>query len=71
MEMFSKRFSILVKEVFNKNDLHILATIPNKVTGGPLGTLLESLKQNPHCNLIEVTKANRNDLIERICSILE
>ena len=71
MEMFSKRFPALVKEVFNRSDLHILATIPVKVSNGPLATLLDTLKKNPDCQLIEVTKNNRNELLQEVCSILQ
>ena len=69
--MFSKKFPTMVRDAFNRNDIRILATIPNKVTGGPLGTLLEALKKNPNCDLVEVSKANRNDLLDSICSTLE
>ena len=72
MEMFSKKFPQLVKTLFSKrSDLHILATIPNRVTGGPLGSLLEELKKNEAAELIEVSKSNRNDVIDKILSILE
>ena len=71
MEMFSKRFPALVKEVFNRSDLHILATIPVKVSNGPLATLLDTLKKNLDCQLIEVTKNNRNELLQEVCSILQ
>ena len=71
MEMFSKRFPMYVKEVFERNDLQILATIPNKVSGGPLNTLLETLKNNPHCIVKEVSKENRDVLFETICSNFE
>ena len=60
-----------VKNVFRMKDLHILATIPNKVGPGPLGTLLEELKNNEDAKLIEVTKANRDDIISEILPILE
>ena len=71
MEMFSKRFPKLIKEVFDRNDLQILATIPNKVPGGPLNALLETLKKNPHCVVKEVSKENRDGLFETLCSDLE
>ena len=71
MEVFSKKFPQLVKNVFRMKDLHILATIPSKVGPGPLGTLLEELKNNEDAKLIEVTKANRDDIISEILPILE
>lgn len=71
MEMFSKRFPQFVKSAFRMKDLHILATIPNKVGPGPLGTLLEELKKNDDATIIEVTRANRDDIVREILLILD
>ena len=70
MEMFSRKFPQLVKNAFNTKDLHILATIPNKIGPGPLATLLDELKKNDAAQLIEVTKTNRDNVIETIVPIL-
>ena len=70
MEMFSRKFPQLVKNAFNTRDLHILATIPNKVGPGPLATILDELKKNDAAQLIEVTKTNRDNVIDNIVAIL-
>ena len=70
MEMFSRKFPQLVKNAFNTKDLHILATIPNKIGPGPLATLLDELKKNDAAQLIEVSKTNRDNVIETIVPIL-
>ena len=61
--MYSKLFAPKIQEIFHKkDDCTILATIPNKVSSGPLRTLLDALKKN--AEIIDVTKANRDDLLE-------
>ena len=68
MEMFSKKFAPTIQDVFKKEACIILATMPNKVTHGPLSTLLESLKKD--AEIVQVTKANRNNLVESILAKL-
>merc|ERR1712173_343091 len=44
MEMYSELFAPKIQDIFQKkDDCTILATIPNKVSSGPLCTLLDAL----------------------------
>lgn len=71
MEMFSKKFANKIREIFTKeNNLAVLATIPNKISSGPLATLIALIKSNKNSKVIEVTKSNRNDILDEIVSSL-
>ena len=71
MEMFSKKFSTKIREVFApQNNITVLATIPNKISSGPLANLIDTLKSDTRSKLIEVTKSNRNDILQEIISTL-
>ena len=65
MELFSKRFENLVREIFDKKD-KILATVPVK----NVHPLVKELKERQDCFLIEVTLSNRNSLPEKIIELL-
>ena len=67
MEMFSKNFATKIREVFAaRNNLTVLATIPNKISTGPLATLIESIKKETNSKVIEVSKSNRDDILQEI-----
>ena len=67
MEMFSKKFSTKIREVFAaQNRLTVLATIPNKISSGPLASLIESIKKETNSKVIEVSKSNRDDILQEI-----
>ena len=67
MEMFSKKFSTKIREVFAaQNRLTVLATIPNKISSGPLASLIESIKKETNSKVIEVSKSNRNNILQEI-----
>ena len=67
MEMFSKKFATKIREVFAaRNNLTVLATIPNKISTGPLATLIESIKNETNSKVIEVSKSNRDDILQEI-----
>jgi uncharacterized protein with WD repeat len=71
MEMFSKKFATKIREVFAaKNRLTVLATIPNKIPTGPLASLIESIKKETNSKVIEVSKSNRDDILQEIISTL-
>ena len=71
MEMFSKKFATKIREIFTtENNLAVLATIPNKISSGPLATLIALIKSNKNSKVIEVTKSNRNDILDEIVSSL-
>ena len=58
MELFSKRFDKVVKAVFDRNDVIIVATVPvSKVS------LAETLKARPDCKTFVVTRENRDGLL--------
>ena len=63
MEMLSPKFGVAVKAIFDRNDVHILASIPVKSNPGTLGNLLDKLKKNPSCSLVHVTQQNRNSIL--------
>ena len=67
MEMFSKKFATKIREVFAaQNRLTVLATIPNKISSGPLASLIESIKKETNSKVIEVSKSNRDDILQEI-----
>ena len=67
MEMFSKKFAIKIREVFAaQNRMTVLATIPNKISTGPLASLIESIKKETNSKVIEVSKSNRDDILQDI-----
>ena len=67
MEMFSKKFATKIREVFAaQNRLTVLATIPNKISSGPLASLIESIKKETNSKVIEVSKSNRNNILQEI-----
>ena len=67
MEMFSKKFATKIREVFAaQNRLTVLATIPNKISTGPLASLIESIKKETNSEVIEVSKSNRDDILQDI-----
>ena len=71
MEMFSKKFATKIREVFAaRNNLTVLATIPNKISSGPLASLIESIKKEANSKVIEVSKSNRDDILQEIISTL-
>ena len=71
MEMFSKKFATKIREVFAaQNRLTVLATIPNKIPTGPLASLIESIKKETNSKVIEVSKSNRDDILQEIISTL-
>ena len=71
MEMFSKNFATKIREVFAaRNNLTVLATIPNKIPSGPLASLIESIKKETNSKVIEVSKSNRDDILQEIFSTL-
>ena len=71
MEMFSKKFATKIREVFAaQNRLTVLATIPNKISTGPLASLIESIKKETNSKVIEVSKSNRDDILQEIISTL-
>ena len=71
MEMFSKKFATKIREVFAaQNRLTVLATIPNKISSGPLASLIESIKKETNSKVIEVSKSNRNNILQEIISTL-
>ena len=71
MEMFSKTFATKIREVFAaQNNLTVLATIPNKISSGPLASLIESIKKESNSKVIEVSKSNRDDVLQEIISTL-
>ncbi len=65
MELFSKRFENLIREIFDKKD-KILATVPVK----NVHPLVKELKERHDCLLIEVNLSNRNSLPEKIIELL-
>lgn len=71
MEMFSKKFPAKVNSALAQKNLKILATIPSKIPGGgPLNTLLESVKSN--AEIIHLSKSNRDSLLTEItCKLLK
>ena len=71
MEMFSKKFATKIREMFAaQNKLTVLATIPNKISTGPLATLIESIKKETNSKVIEVSKSNRDDILQEVISTL-
>ena len=67
MEMFSKKFATKIREVFAaQNRLTVLATIPNKISSGSLASLIESIKKETNSKVIEVSKSNRDDILQEI-----
>ena len=67
MEMFSKKFATKIREVFAaQNRLTVLATIPNKISTGPLASLIESIKKETNSKVIEVSNSNRDDILQEI-----
>ena len=71
MEMFSKKFATKIQEVFAaQNRLTVLATIPNKISSGPLASLIESIKKETNSKVIEVSKSNRDDILQEIIFML-
>ena len=67
--MFSKKFATKILEVFAaQNKLTVLATIPSKISPGPLANLIEAIKKDSQ--VIEVSKANRNDILQEIVTVL-
>lgn len=68
--MFSKKFVQCIRDIYaRKGDLIIISTIPNRINGGPLALLLSELKKSNE--IIEVSKSNRNELLETIVSRIE
>ena len=65
--MFSKKFATKIREVFAaQKRLTVLATIPNKIPTGPLASLIESIKKETNSKVIEVSKSNRDDILQEI-----
>ncbi len=70
MEMLSKRFSAQLSKIpqTSSQESQILATIPCKIPPGPLATLVDLLKSKPNTKVIEITKANRDQVLSEILS---
>ena len=66
MELFSKRFTSVVEEIFEKKE-KILATVPIK----DIHPFVKKVKERKDVLLIEVTLSNRNYLPEKIIQMLE
>jgi nucleoside-triphosphatase len=66
MELFSDRFEHLIEEIFAKGRKKILATIP--VSKIPL---IEKLRNLPDTEVIEVTPANRDQLVDELIKRLD
>lgn len=64
MELFSRRFANAVEEIFVHGNCSVVATIPI-AKGKPL-PLVERIRSRSDVKLFEVTKANRNSLLEEI-----
>lgn len=60
MELFSKRFRRLLRKVLD-NDRYLLASIARHGKGG-----IREIKQRPDIHLVEVTQANRDDLLSSV-----
>eukprot|EP00112_Aurelia_sp_Birch-Aquarium-sp1_P002810 Seg1311.6 transcript_id=Seg1311.6/GoldUCD/mRNA.D3Y31 product="Cancer-related nucleoside-triphosphatase" protein_id=Seg1311.6/GoldUCD/D3Y31 len=69
MEVFSSKFCTAIRRVFDSKNAVILATVP--VAKGKSLQIVEEIKARPDCNLIMVTKANRDSLIDEVTEIVQ
>ena len=68
MELFSKSFEGLVRQVFEKEDCTVIATIP-LTKGRPIPTV-DMLKNRSDCTSFFVTKDNRDSIEDEILSLV-
>merc|ERR1712192_142084 len=71
MESFSKKFEARVKQIFDEDhaERKIVATVPARRDGGALG-LARELVEREDTKVVEVTKANRDMLMEELVAKL-
>ena len=68
MELFSESFEGLVRQIFEKEDCTVIATIPlNK--GRPI-PIVDFLKKRSDCTSFFVTKDNRDSIEDEIFSLV-
>ncbi len=67
MELFSKKFRDIVREIINDKKRKYLITIPIR----DVHKLVAMLRRDPDATVIELTKENRDEIIEDIVSLLD
>lgn len=66
MELFSKRFESTIDDLFKKKQLPLVVTIPEKSSL----KLVDQLRKSPQSMLCQVTKSNRDSLVEKITDLI-
>ena len=69
MELFSATFESLIKQIYEKSNCNIIATIP--IPKGKPIELIEALKNRPDCKIFTVTKTNRDNIENEIILALK
>ena len=67
MELFSKKFREIVREILNDKKRKYLITIPIR----DVHKLVAMLRRDPDATIIELTKENRDEILEDIVSLLD
>ena len=66
MELFSHRFKAQVMKLFESDLVYLLCTVP--VQSIPF---VNSLKNRTDVEVIEVTRENRDDMVDRLLKVLD